>query len=165
MQRNRSGGSSACPQLPQAEAGGVIAFTALAIYTSPGLESSDSEPGSFRSSPKILESRGCAYEALRVARDGPIRKSFTFLPDRSCAVSQRGCLPRPDQVSAGFFGFWYLGRTFGYGRRVRGGVTTLVADRSLFSRSSSLAFSAVILSANCEVTCSYRFHSSSADMD
>src|SRR6516165_10829482 len=48
-----------------------------------------------------------------------IRQWSSFLPDRSYAVSQRGCLPRPDQVSAGFFGFRYLGKTFGYGRRWR----------------------------------------------
>jgi hypothetical protein len=47
------------------------------------------------------------FSCSRRAR-GRIRKSFAFLPDRSCAVSQRGCLPRPDQVSAGFFGCRYL---------------------------------------------------------
>jgi len=66
---------------------------------------------------------------------GRIRKSFTFfLLDRSCAVSQRGCLPRPDQVSAGFFGFRYLGKTFGYGRRWRSEVITLLADPILCNR-------------------------------
>jgi hypothetical protein len=34
-----------------------------------------------------------------------INRSSSFLPARSCAFSQRGCLPRPDQVSDGFFGF------------------------------------------------------------
>jgi hypothetical protein len=42
-----------------------------------------------------------------------IRKSSSFLPDRSCATSQRGCFPRPAQVSLRFFGLRYLGTTFG----------------------------------------------------
>lgn len=33
-----------------------------------------------------------------------IKKSAIFFPDLSCATSQRGCLPRPDQVSLWFFG-------------------------------------------------------------
>jgi hypothetical protein len=45
--------------------------------------------------------------------DGRIRKSSSFFPDLSFAVSQRGCLPRPAQVSEGLSGFRYLGRTRG----------------------------------------------------
>ena len=47
-----------------------------------------------------------------------ISKSLTFFPELSCAVTQCGCLPRPDQVSEGRSGFRYFGYTFGYGRRV-----------------------------------------------
>src|SRR6516162_1726340 len=94
-----------------------------------------------------------------------IRKSFAFLPDRSCAVSQRGCLPRPDQVSAGFFGFRYLGRTFGYGRRWLSEVITLLADPSLCNRSSSLAFSIANSRVNFAVTCSWSSHRSSMAID
>jgi hypothetical protein len=43
----------------------------------------------------------------------PIRNSSTFFPDLSWAPTQRGCFPRPDQVSKGISGFWYFGRTFG----------------------------------------------------
>jgi len=106
------------------------------------------------------ESRGCPYEAIRIAREGPITKSLTFLPDRSCA-----CLPRPDQVSAGFFGFRYLGKTFGYGRRWRFEVITLLADPSLCSRSSSLAFSIANSRVNFAVTCSWSSHRSSMAID
>ena len=45
--------------------------------------------------------------------DNSIRKSSSFFPDLSCAVSQRGCLPRPAQVSDGRSGFLYFGRTRG----------------------------------------------------
>lgn len=38
-----------------------------------------------------------------------ILKSSTLLPALSAETSQRGCLPRPDQVSSGADGFWYLG--------------------------------------------------------
>jgi hypothetical protein len=58
----------------------------------------------------------CGYRlAARLARpdDGAIRKSASFLPVLSCAVSQRGRLPRPDQVSAGSAGFRYFGNTLG----------------------------------------------------
>jgi hypothetical protein len=54
---------------------------------------------------------------LRVARlidiGRAIRKSSSFFPDLSSAVSQRGCLPRPDQVSDGWAGFLYFGKTCG----------------------------------------------------
>jgi hypothetical protein len=39
--------------------------------------------------------------AVRRSDDGRIRKSSSFFPDLSCAVSQRGCFPRPAQVSDG----------------------------------------------------------------
>ena len=42
-----------------------------------------------------------------------IRKSSSLRPPRSCGRSQRGSLPRPDHVCAGFFGLRYLGRTGG----------------------------------------------------
>jgi len=42
-----------------------------------------------------------------------IRKSSSFILARSCALNHRGCLPRPAHVFVEFFGFWYLGRTFG----------------------------------------------------
>jgi hypothetical protein len=59
------------------------------------------------------------YLAERRARPdaGWIRKSSSFFPDLSWAVSQRGCLPLPAQVSAGWAGFLYFGNTCGYGRR------------------------------------------------
>jgi hypothetical protein len=44
---------------------------------------------------------------------GWIRKSSSFFPDLSWAVSQRGCLPLPAQVSAGWAGFLYFGNTCG----------------------------------------------------
>jgi hypothetical protein len=42
-----------------------------------------------------------------------IRKSSILFPEFSCAVSQRGFLPRPAQVSDGRAGFWNFGKTFG----------------------------------------------------
>jgi len=39
------------------------------------------------------------------------------MPFLSSALIQRGCLPRPDQVSDDRSGFRYFGCTFGYGRR------------------------------------------------
>ena len=63
-------------------------------------------------------------------------------------------LPRPDQVSAGSFGFRYLGRTFGYGRRRRYEVVTLLTDRILCNCFSSLAFFIVNSRANFAVICS-----------
>ena len=101
---------------------------------------------------------------IRVRRERG-SESPSLLPDRSCAVSQRGCLPRPDQVSAGFFGFRYLGRTFGYGRRWRSEVITLLADPSLCNRSSSLAFSIANSRVNFAVTCSWSSHRSSMAID
>src|SRR5579884_3024080 len=43
-------------------------------------------------------------------------RSFSFLPAANAAVNQRGRLPRPDQVSAGFAGLRYFGAAL---RRVR----------------------------------------------
>jgi len=43
-----------------------------------------------------------------------IRKSSSAFPDFNCAVNQRGCFPRPAQVSDGRAGFWYLGNTRWY---------------------------------------------------
>ena len=43
----------------------------------------------------------------------PDRKSSIRLPDFNCAVSQRGVLPRPAQVSDGRSGFRYFGTTTG----------------------------------------------------
>jgi hypothetical protein len=42
-----------------------------------------------------------------------ILKSSIRLPDPNCATSQRGCLPRPDQVSEGRSGLRYFGETGG----------------------------------------------------
>lgn len=49
----------------------------------------------------------------RLGSSGAIRKSSICLPARSSATSQRGCLPRPDQVSEGSSGFRYFGITTG----------------------------------------------------
>ena len=52
--------------------------------------------------------------ALQFVRE--ISRSSTFFPDLSCVLTQRGCFPRPDQVSKGRSGLRYFGLTFGYGR-------------------------------------------------
>ena len=54
----------------------------------------------------------CAAPPRR-SDDGRIRNSSSFFPDLSCAVSQRGCFPRPAQVSDGCAGFLYFGNTCG----------------------------------------------------
>jgi hypothetical protein len=46
-------------------------------------------------------------------QEGRIRNSSSFLPDRSWALSQPGCLPRPAHVSEGWLGFRYFGYTGG----------------------------------------------------
>jgi hypothetical protein len=51
--------------------------------------------------------------AVRRSDDGRIGKSSSFFSDLSCAVSQRGCFPRPAQVSDGRVGFLYFGKTCG----------------------------------------------------
>src|SRR5712671_2863521 len=58
---------------------------------------------------------GGHYLARRRVRldDGLIRKSSSFFPDLSCRVSQWGCFPRPAQVSDGWVGFLYFGKTRG----------------------------------------------------
>jgi hypothetical protein len=45
--------------------------------------------------------------------DREISRSSNFFPLRSCARTQCGCKPRPDQVSEGRSGFRYFGSTFG----------------------------------------------------
>ncbi len=55
----------------------------------------------------------CAAPRRVRSDDGWIRKSSRFFPDLSCAVSQRGCFPRPAQVSDGRVGFLYFGKTCG----------------------------------------------------
>ena len=64
--------------------------------------------GRYRSSAWRFSIIGLAAPYLR-----SIRKSSSFLPDRSCATSQRGCFPRPAHVSLRFFGLRYFGTTFG----------------------------------------------------
>ena len=58
---------------------------------------------------------GNYYRVLRRARPGRvwIRKSSSFFPALSCADSQRGCFPRPAQVSDGLAGLLYFGNTCG----------------------------------------------------
>ena len=62
-----------------------------------------------------------------LSEGGSIRKSLSFFPDLSCAVSQRGCFPRPVQVSDGCLGFLYFGTTLAYGRRARLTCSSLVS--------------------------------------
>jgi hypothetical protein len=97
-----------------------------------------------------------------------IRKSSSFDPDRSAATNQRGCLPRPDQVSVGADGLKYLGRTFGYLRLGRsafdlgGGLPASPNGLMLFScarRFSNSIFSAAIFSARTFVRSSYKSQS------
>jgi hypothetical protein len=118
---------------------------------------------------ELVMERHCYCLGERRARpDGDwIRKSSSFLPDLSCAVSQRGCFPRPAQVSAGWAGFLYFGNTCGYGRRAWL-IFLVAADGgapSCCKRRSSCAFSATILRANTEVTSSWSDQSSSTDID
>jgi hypothetical protein len=97
-----------------------------------------------------------------------IRKSSNFDPERSAATNQRGCLPRPDQVSVGADGLKYFGRTFGYLRRGRsafdfgGKLPASPIGLMLFScarRFSNSIFSAAIFSARTFVSSSYRSQS------
>jgi hypothetical protein len=97
-----------------------------------------------------------------------IRKSSSFDPDRSAATNQRGCLPRPDQVSVGADGLKYLGRTFGYLRLGRSafdfGGSPSPIGLMLFScarRFSNSIFSAAIFSARTFVRSSYKCQSRS----
>jgi hypothetical protein len=101
-----------------------------------------------------------------------IRKSSSFDPDRRAETSQRGCLPRPDQVSAGADGLQYFGRTFGYLRRGRS-VADCTKEKELpassigfirfnrASRFSNSSFSAAIFSARIFVRSSYKRQSPS----
>ena len=68
----------------------------------------------------------------------PITNSSILCPVLRAAVSQRGCFPRPDQVSDGSSGFRYLGNTRGYFRRSRGALRASADSgwRSSFSRRS-----------------------------
>src|SRR5205807_940776 len=69
--------------------------------------------GSFtRYSGRSTGSYGLAERRPRPDGDW-IRKSSSFFPDLSCAVSHRGCFPRPAQVSPGWAGFLYFGNTWG----------------------------------------------------
>jgi hypothetical protein len=98
-----------------------------------------------------------------------IRKSSSLDPDPSAATSQRGCFPRPDQVSVGADGLQYFGRTFGYLRRGR---SVFCARRLSISptgfmrfncarRFSNSSFSVAIFSARICVISSYKSQSSS----
>jgi len=62
--------------------------------------------------PTPHRSRLCLF-----ASGGPMANSSILRPLLRAAVSQRGCFPRPDQVSEGLFGLTYLGTTLGYLRR------------------------------------------------
>jgi hypothetical protein len=70
----------------------------------------------------------------RLFRTWIVKSSIRF-PELNCATSQRGCLPRPAQVSDGFSGLQYFGGTGGYGRRR----DTRIFNR--FRRSSRRSFS------------------------
>jgi hypothetical protein len=97
----------------------------------------------------------CAAAPRRFG-DGRIRKSSSFFPDLSSAVSQRGCFPRPAQVSDGRAGFLYFGKTCGYWRRAWLTFLTLSAVLLPSSRNlcSSPACSEDILRASTETTSS-----------
>jgi hypothetical protein len=98
----------------------------------------------------------CAAAVPRRIDAGRIRKSSSFFPDLSSAVSQRGCFPRPAQVSASRAGFLYFGKTCGYGRRAW--LTCLMLSALLWPSSrnfcSSAACSEDILRASTETTSS-----------
>jgi len=70
----------------------------------------------------------------------PIKNSSIVCPALRAAASQRGCFPRPDQVSEGSFGLRYFGNTRGYLRLVDcsfADEVSLCADRrTSFSRRS-----------------------------
>jgi hypothetical protein len=69
---------------------------------------------SFSAADEGGEKQGPFAPARRAqAYEGRIRKSSSSLPDLSSAVSQRGCFPRPAQVSPGCAGFLYFGATCG----------------------------------------------------
>jgi hypothetical protein len=95
-----------------------------------------------------------------------ILKSSIFFPDLSCSASQRGCLPRPAQVSAGSSGLRNLGTTGGYRRRsdiaIRLSKDGLALSCS--KRSSSNSLSAANLTASASPISTCRFHKSSVDI-
>jgi hypothetical protein len=59
---------------------------------------------------EVTNFRAAAFFDVQV---DPIRKSSSRFPRSSCAVSHRGCLPRPDHVSNGGDKFRYFGKTVG----------------------------------------------------
>jgi hypothetical protein len=61
----------------------------------------------------VCQACGSPLAERRARSDDANSEIVGFLPDRSCAVSQRGCFPRPAQVSDGSAGFLYLGKTCG----------------------------------------------------
>ena len=86
------------------------------------------------------------------------------MPFLSSAPIQRGCLPRPDQVSDGRSGLRYFGCTFGYGRRdllVRPPLRPL----SWAKRCINSCFSASIFIDRTARIFSCKFQSSSTDID
>jgi hypothetical protein len=101
-----------------------------------------------------------------------IRKSSILPPAFRAETNHRGCLPRPDQVSDGIEGFWYLGKTLGYLRRGRSrSIAPAFISRttdfealprvSWTSRFSSCCFSATIRSDRTLLICSWRAQRSS----
>lgn len=103
-------------------------------------------------------------ERRLLSADVWMRKSSSFFPDWSCAVSQRGCFPRPAQVSVGFSGFLYFGNTCGYGRRAWVDFCALTPGSSWRSRRSSRDFSAAILRPNSNASVLRRAQSWSTDI-
>ena len=82
---------------------------------SPKLGRASTELSTVGSGKDISMLCGNYYRVLRRARPGRvwIRKSSSCFPALSCAVSQRGCFPRPAQVSDGLAGLLYFGNTCG----------------------------------------------------
>ena len=101
------------------------------------------------------------YSALQCARE--ISRSSIFFPFLSCAPTQRGRLPRPDQVSKGRSGFRYFGCTFGYGRR--GFSLCSLRPLSRAKRRSSSCFSASNFVESTARIFSCSVHSSLVDID
>ena len=86
------------------------------------------------------------------------------MPFLSSALIQRGCLPRPDQVSDDRSGFRYFGCTFGYGRRdrlMRPPLRPLSCDK----RRSNSCFSAFNFVDRIAPIFSCRIQSASMDID
>jgi hypothetical protein len=113
--------------------GGPIGITASCTFVGSGPRSSQrghspyatnrpplTEGISEQTALPISGGRGCLPDGPSnryPSAEGRIRKSSIRLPDRSCFLSQRGCFPRPAQVSVGASGFLNFGKTRGYGRR------------------------------------------------